>query len=204
MGNSIGLATGFLEAGIKKPVVATLGDGTFYHAAIPAILDAVVTEQDLPVVILDNNWAAMTGYQETFGTKNGANVRIPIEKVAKGIGARSVKVVNPYRIGKTVRAFKSVLTASGVNILILRAPCVAKKARRWDLGVKVNKHRCPGFEGCDRTCIEALACPAIVRDGDDVKVASDTCMSCGLCAHYCPDNAVRRSIFKLKRKSVGI
>ncbi|TNF48303.1 hypothetical protein EP232_02560 [bacterium] len=203
MGNSIGLATGFLEAGMKKPVVATLGDGTFYHAAIPPILDAVVTEQDLPVVILDNNWAAMTGYQETLGTKKGTNVRIPIEKVAKGIGARSVKVINPYRIGKTVRAFKSVLTASGVNVLILRAPCVAKEARKWDRGVKVKKNRCLGFEGCDRTCIEALACPAIVRDGDEAGVASEICMSCGLCVHYCPERAVRGNIFRLKRKSVG-
>jgi len=204
MGNSVGLAAGFLEAGMKKPVVATLGDGTFYHAAIPAILDAVVTGQDLPVVILDNNWAAMTGYQETFGTKNGANVRIPIEKVTKGIGVQSVKVVNPYRLGKTMRAYKSVLTASGVNVLILRAPCVAKKARKWDLGVQVSQNRCPGFEGCDRTCIEALACPAIVRDGEQVKVASEICMSCGLCVHYCPDNAVRGNIFKLKRKKIGI
>ena len=204
MGNSIGLAAGFLEAGIKKPVVATLGDGTFYHAAIPGIIDAVATGRDLPIIILDNNWAAMTGYQETIGTKNGINIRIPIEKVVKGLGVRSVNVVDPYRHRRTVRAFRKILKAPGVNVLVLRAPCVAREARKWDRGVKVKQKRCPGFEGCERTCIEALACPALVREGDRVEVAPEICMSCGLCVHYCPSDAVRGSVFWSKRREVGL
>ncbi|UCF31290.1 MAG: 4Fe-4S binding protein [bacterium] len=204
MGNSIGLATGFLEAGLRKPVVATLGDGTFYHAAIPAILDALATAQDLPIIILDNNWAAMTGYQETLGTRDGTQMRIPIEKVVQGIGVRSVEVVNPYRYRKSIRAFKKILSAPGVNVLILRAPCVAREPRAWDWSVRVNQKKCPGFEGCERTCIEALACPALVREGDTVKVAQEICMSCGLCVHYCPADAVRGNLLWAKRRRVGI
>lgn len=204
MGNSIGLAEGFIIAGMDKPVVATLGDGTFYHSGISPVINAVATGQDLPVVVLDNNWAAMTGYQSTIGTVGAEETRIPIEKISKGLGVRSVKVVNPYRLKKTVRAYKKVLTNHGVNVLILRGPCVAKQPRTWDLAVKVNKKKCPGFDGCERTCIEALACPAITRDGDDVSINNEECQSCGLCVHYCPSDAIRSSPLKIRRKKIGI
>ncbi len=204
MGNSIGLAEGFITAGMDKPVVATLGDGTFYHSGISPVINAVATGQDLPVVVLDNNWAAMTGYQSTIGTVGAEETRIPIEKISKGLGVRSVKAVNPYRLKKTVRAYKKVLTNHGVNVLILRGPCVAKQPRTWDLAVKVNKKKCPGFDGCERTCIEALACPAITRDGDDVSINNEECQSCGLCVHYCPSDAIRSSPLKIRRKKIGI
>lgn len=204
MGNSIGLAEGFMEAGVEKPVVATLGDGTFYHSGISPIINAVATGQDMPVVVLDNNWAAMTGYQSTIGTVGGDEIRIPIERIAEGIGASSVTVVNPYKIRKAVRAYRKLLTEKGVNVLILRGPCVARQPRTWDLGVRVNPRKCPGFEGCERTCVEALACPAIVREGDGVKVNQEDCQSCGLCVHYCPSAAVKGSPLRIRRKKVGI
>ena len=34
MGASIGIAQGFKYAGIEKPVIAAMGDGTFYHNGI--------------------------------------------------------------------------------------------------------------------------------------------------------------------------
>ncbi len=36
MGASIGLAQGFVYSGVKTPVIATIGDSTFFHAGIPA------------------------------------------------------------------------------------------------------------------------------------------------------------------------
>jgi indolepyruvate ferredoxin oxidoreductase alpha subunit len=204
MGNSIGLAEGFLDAGMKKPVIATLGDGTFYHAGMPPILNAVSTGQDMPVLVLDNNWAAMTGYQETPGTVDGDAIRVPIEKVARGLGVRSVKVVNPYRIRKTVRAFKKMLPVNGVNVLILRGPCVARQPRTWDRAFQVRDRKCPGFDKCERTCIEALACPAIAREGDKVRIDPEVCQSCGLCVSYCPKGAIRSNPFRMRRRKVGI
>ena len=204
MGSSIGLAEGFLEAGIPKPVVATLGDGTFYHAGVPPIINAVASKRDMPVVVLDNNWSAMTGYQETPGTIGGGSVRIPIEKISRGLGVRSAKVVNPNRIRRTIRAFKKILKAGGVNVLVLRGPCVAHRPRVWDLAVRVNPKICPGFSDCERTCIEALACPAIIREGDDVMIDPEICQSCGLCVHYCPKNAIRAHPLGIRRRKVGI
>lgn len=204
MGNSIGLAEGFMEAGMNKPVVATIGDGTFYHSGVSPMINAVATGQDMPVVVLDNNWAAMTGYQSNIGTEDGEGIRIPIEKISHGLGVKSVKVVNPYRLKKTVRAYRKLLTASGVNVLILRAPCVARQPRTWDLSVQVRERKCPGFDGCERTCIEALACPAIIRDGDEVRISQEDCQSCGLCVSYCPSSAIRGNPLKIRRKKVGI
>jgi indolepyruvate ferredoxin oxidoreductase alpha subunit len=204
MGNSIGLAEGFLDAGMKKPVIATLGDGTFYHAGLPPILNAVSTGQDMPVLVLDNNWAAMTGYQETPGTVDGDAIRVPIEKVARGLGVHSVKVVNPYRTRKAVKAFKKVIPGSGVNVLVLRGPCVARQPRTWDRAVRVNDRKCPGFDQCERTCIEALACPAITREGDKVRIDKEVCQSCGLCVNYCPKGAIKPNPFRMRRRKVGI
>jgi indolepyruvate ferredoxin oxidoreductase alpha subunit len=204
MGNSIALAEGFLEAGMAKPVVATLGDGTFYHAGIPPIINAVTTKQDMPVVVLDNNWSAMTGYQETPGTLDRQGVRVSIEAVARGLGVRSVKVVNPYKLRRAVRAFRKILKAGGVNVLVLRAACVARQPRSWDLAMKVSQRACPGFDGCERTCIEALACPAITREGDEVRIDREICQSCGLCVHYCPENAIRANPLRIRRRKVGI
>ncbi|MDF1535730.1 MAG: indolepyruvate ferredoxin oxidoreductase subunit alpha [bacterium] len=204
MGNSIGLAEGFLDAGMHRPVVATLGDGTFYHSGIPPIVNAVATGQDMPIIVLDNNWAAMTGYQETPGTVGGDEIRVPIEKIARGLGVRSVRVVKPYRTRKAVRAFKKVLTGSGVNVLVLRGPCVARQPRSWDRAVKVSDRKCPGFDRCERTCVEALACPAIVREGDKVRIDNEVCQSCGLCVSYCPKGAIRSNFFRMRRRKVGI
>jgi indolepyruvate ferredoxin oxidoreductase alpha subunit len=131
-------------------------------------------------------------------------VRIPIEKISRGLGVRSVKVVNPRRIGKAVKAFKGVLKADKVNVLVLRGPCVARQPRTWDLAVKVNQRKCPGFSECERTCIEALACPAIIRDGEEVTIDREVCQSCGLCVHYCPKNAIRAHPFRIRRRKVGI
>ena len=146
----------------------------------------------------------MTGYQSNFGTLGGDTVRIPIEKISRGFGVNSVKVVNPYKLKKSIRAYKKMLTARGVNVLILRGPCVARQPRTWDLAVRVNPKKCQGFEGCERTCIEALACPAIIRDGDDVRINQEECQSCGLCVNYCPSAAIRSSPFKIRRKRIGI
>jgi TPP-dependent indolepyruvate ferredoxin oxidoreductase alpha subunit len=80
---------------------------------------------------------------------------------------------------------------------------VARQPRTWDLAVKVNKRRCPGFDGCEKTCIEALACPAIIRDGDEVRINREDCQSCGLCVNYCPSDAIRSNPLMIRRKKVG-
>ncbi len=193
MGNSPALAGGMALAGVRKPVVAAMGDGTFFHAGLPPLVDAVASGGDLPLLVLDNDGMSMTGFQETAGR------RVPIERVARGAGARQVWVRNPYRVRSAVRAMKRLLTEPGVNVLVMRAPCVARSPLPPRVPmlpqVEVDQRRCPGLGECPRDCISGLACPALVREGDRVRVAEEYCQSCGLCAHHCPRGAIRRRWF---------
>ena len=41
MGASIPLAQGYVHAGVKTPVIATIGDSTFFHGGIPGLINAI-------------------------------------------------------------------------------------------------------------------------------------------------------------------
>lgn len=64
MGASIGKASGISSQGIKR-VAAVIGDSTFIHSGIPALINAVYNKSDILVCILDNSSVAMTGHQPT-------------------------------------------------------------------------------------------------------------------------------------------
>src|SRR5260370_42588482 len=73
MGASIGIAQGFKYAGIERPVLAAMGDGTFYHNGIAGLLNAVQSDVNLTLIILDNKRSAMTGIQHDPGTGQRAD-----------------------------------------------------------------------------------------------------------------------------------
>ena len=64
MGASIGTANGLAHA-VAAPVVAHIGDSTFFHGGIPALINAVYNKANITVAILDNSATAMTGFQPT-------------------------------------------------------------------------------------------------------------------------------------------
>ena len=81
MGAAISQAAGFYHAykhEEKRPdIVATIGDSTFFHAGVPALIDAVNQNVRFVLVILDNRTTAMTGSQPTPATGRGAIGRTP-------------------------------------------------------------------------------------------------------------------------------
>ena len=52
---------------MTQPVLAVCGDSTFYHAAIPALINAVHQRADMTFIVLDNSGTAMTGFQSHRG-----------------------------------------------------------------------------------------------------------------------------------------
>ncbi|MDR2098158.1 MAG: indolepyruvate ferredoxin oxidoreductase, partial [Spirochaetaceae bacterium] len=64
MGASISMARGAAEAGVRASV-AVIGDSTFLHSGMTAVVDAASFNSPLTIVILDNSTVAMTGCQET-------------------------------------------------------------------------------------------------------------------------------------------
>ena len=64
MGSGVGLASGFgklSQFGMDQPVLATVGDSTFFHAVLPALINAAHHQSDITVVVLDNSGTAMQG-----------------------------------------------------------------------------------------------------------------------------------------------
>ncbi len=65
-GSGIGVASGMgvLEPmGKNQPVFTVCGDFTFFHAAIPALINARFNASTFVSIILDNSATAMTGFQ---------------------------------------------------------------------------------------------------------------------------------------------
>ena len=48
---------------LDKPILAVCGDSTFYHAVIPALINAQHNRADITFILLDNSGTAMTGFQ---------------------------------------------------------------------------------------------------------------------------------------------
>jgi indolepyruvate ferredoxin oxidoreductase alpha subunit len=103
MGASIGCAIGVAKGGgSDKPIIAALGDGTFVHSGMTPLYDAVYTQTNITIVILDNRITAMTGGQPAaesgFRANGSPTVTVDIEQLVRGIGIKFVKHVDPYDI----------------------------------------------------------------------------------------------------------
>lgn len=197
MGSSISLAQGFKYAGIKTPVVATIGDGTFFHGGIPALLNASHNKTNLTVIILDNHWASMTGMQPHVGSGApsyaGEKRVIMVEEIVRAAGIKNVWRVNPYQIKKMIETLMEAVSSPEISVIVSDAECAIQKRRRkkGQGSLRVNPEKCVGLEACEFSCIEVLGCPAIGR-GEDGKafIDPDICTACGLCHHVCSYGAI--------------
>ena len=68
MGSSIGQAHGAAKAGSPEHHVAVLGDSTFFHTGISALINVVYNQAPIVTIIMDNRVTGMTGHQENPGT----------------------------------------------------------------------------------------------------------------------------------------
>ncbi len=200
MGSSISLAQGFIYAGIQKPVVATIGDGTFFHAGLPAMMHASHHRVNLTVIILDNGWISMTGWQPNVGTNVGTkdtsysetHERISIEEVVRALKVKHVSRINPYQSDKMICVLMEALSHPELSVVISDAECSVQKRRTKKTGsMKVKPEFCIGLDVCMPSCVAVLACPAFERGGDGkVWINSNLCNGCGLCHHVCPHGAI--------------
>ncbi len=196
MGCSIGMAVGLQKGGDgSRPVVATIGDSTFFHSGIPPLIDALYNSAKITVLILDNQTTAMTGGQEHAGTgKNlrGEKVRsIEIAKLCQALGVEHVQVVDPYDVSAVFRALKAAINHDGVSVVITNRPCVVSPVTVRTTPYAVTAQECNACQVCMN-----LGCPAIIwteemHEGQH-KVTIDpiTCMGCAVCALLCPTEAI--------------
>ncbi len=195
MGSGIGAANGFSKV-TDQPIVAFIGDSTFFHSGIPALINAYHNGDKLVFVILDNSTTAMTGRQPNPGNEiNGMGEKAPsvsIEKLVKGIGIQFVKTADPYNLKEMQEVFDEALDYNGLAVIIARRECALirdariRKNGEW-ITYKINQNKCTKC----KICIMQLACPAIfVNEDGTVKIDETLCDGCGVCAKVCPFDAI--------------
>jgi len=127
MGAGISQAAGIAKQGVKR-VAAVIGDSTFIHSGIPALINAVYNQANILVLILDNSTVAMTGNQPTpltgITAKGKVGGKVSLEEICKACNVSSIEVVDPYDAQRAETVLREKLDAEGVNVIISRKPCV--------------------------------------------------------------------------------
>lgn len=202
MGSGAGLAGGFgrLRAfGLRQPILAVCGDSTFFHAAIPALINAVHHQADLTMVILDNRGTAMTGFQPHPGLPVNAMQEsappVEIENICRGIGVET-EIRDPFDLKGARDALLSFLEKKeGARVLILRQACSLspEKKKKSLFKVRVDENACRGERcGCNRLCTRIFRCPGLYWDNRKqvARIDDVVCAGCGVCASICPAGAI--------------
>ena len=122
MGASIGVAHGAAVAGDNERHFAVLGDSTFFHTGIPALLNVAYNRSNVITIIMDNRITGMTGQQQNPGTgltlQQKETVKIELEPIVKALGIDKVLTVEAYdvkTIEKTLKEWVKGRRASGFN-----------------------------------------------------------------------------------------
>ncbi|MBN1146739.1 MAG: indolepyruvate ferredoxin oxidoreductase subunit alpha [Anaerolineales bacterium] len=198
MGASIGVAHGASKVGIRQKNVAVLGDSTFFHSGMPALLNTAYNRSDTVTVILDNRTTAMTGHQENPATgKNLAGepaLRVDFEELAHALGIEHTYRVDPYDLKQTETAMRAALAADGPAVVIAERACaLLPEARKDWVALEVDAQRCNGCGLCFK-----IGCPAILlSDETDAKtgrrlaqIDALLCTGCNICAQVCARGAI--------------
>ncbi|MFZ5584695.1 MAG: thiamine pyrophosphate-dependent enzyme [Thermodesulfobacteriota bacterium] len=204
MGSGMGLASGFGKLGqfgLTQPVMAICGDSTFFHAVMPALVNAIHNQADMILVVVDNSGTAMTGFQPHPGTPQGAAgaplPTVDIARVCEALGA-PVTIADPFDMESTGKVIQDLIDQpGGVRVLILRQACAlspGKKGKRlYDMSL--DPQVCLGQDcGCNRLCTRVLRCPGLIWDPEEGRTRIDEviCVGCGVCASICPSGAIQK------------
>jgi len=125
MGSSIGIAHGIKKVTGQK-LITFIGDSTFFHAGIPALINTVFNKSNPLIIVMENQTTAMTGHQPHPGAPAVPN-GIKIEEIVKACGVKNLKVINPVNQKDFIATIKEFLNKKDVSVIIARHPCVRIK-----------------------------------------------------------------------------
>jgi indolepyruvate ferredoxin oxidoreductase alpha subunit len=196
MGGGFGVANGMAHV-VDAPIVAHLGDSTFFHSGIPPLINAVYNKANITMVVLDNSATAMTGFQPHPGTGQTATgedaIAVRAEDVARACGVQFVEVVDPFDLPTATEAIERAIRFQGPALVVCRGPCATielrqkRQAGERIVPFRIDQDRCN--PRCN-ACIKLLGCPAIVREADKKVIDAALCTGCSLCAQVCPYKAI--------------
>ena len=201
MGASIGMASGFSHTGIKRPIVAIIGDSTFWHSGLPGLANAVYNNANITVLIVDNKTTAMTGQQENPSTGITAlgkkTTPLSIERVCEAMNVPTI-VIDPWETEKSQKLMREHIAnhPGGPKVIISRRDCIADALRRTKElePLTVDQDLCVG---CG-VCVDQLGCPAIIYKPESLDekhpkpvIDANLCSSCTVCLQICPVDAIK-------------
>ena len=197
MGSSIGNAIGMAKAGTEtRPVVATIGDSTFLHAGLPALLDAVYQQVNITVILLDNHITAMTGGQDHPGTgrdlRGQPAPRVDFEQIIRALGVQWVRKVDPYNLSEMQHNFREAVNYKGVAVVIAERACVLDPVKIKGSPLFIKTEACTACQSCMN-----LGCPAMTwsdqwHEGRHrIKIDPAACIGCSLCMQVCPTDGIQ-------------
>jgi indolepyruvate ferredoxin oxidoreductase alpha subunit len=127
MGASVGMAKGAADAGVH-PAVGVIGDSTFLHSGVTALMDAVSADTPMTLIILCNDAVGMTGAQPTI---------LPVERlqdVVLGLGVDPahcrVCEAHPSKVKQLAAVLGEELDHRGLSVVIAGRECLARRSRR--------------------------------------------------------------------------
>jgi indolepyruvate ferredoxin oxidoreductase alpha subunit len=196
MGSSIGVACGMAKAGEPKPVLATIGDSTFLHGGIPALIDAVYNNANITVMLLDNHITAMTGGQDHPGTgktlRGEDAPRVDYEALVRAIGVKWVRKVDSYDMAVVYQTLREAIAHRGVSVVISDRPCVLDPVKIKGPPLAIDNALCNACQSCMN-----LGCPALTWADDTfegrhkVRIDPALCVGCTLCAQVCTVDCIK-------------
>lgn len=208
MGASISQAGAFYQSFANSeetipPIAAIIGDSTFYHSGIPALVNARWEGSRFVLLLVDNSTTAMTGNQPTpaagIRADGTSGPGLKLETMIEGCGIDRIAVVDPYNQEEMIAVLKEALEYTrspegGIAAVIARRGCLMIPAERRRLirhKVTIAAAECTG---CGY-CIKAFECPALMLMDNDaegrVTIDPIICTGCGQCVAICPQGAIR-------------
>jgi indolepyruvate ferredoxin oxidoreductase, alpha subunit len=196
MGASIGMAQGYYHSGLKTPVIATIGDSTFFHAGIPSLINAVQHNVPLTLIVMDNGWTSMTGMQVNPGTDESfqqqGNTKIDLAKIIPNLGVEHFFIVDPFKLDEHVEILEKAINLPGVKVILSRQECSIQALRR---GVRVGEVKVTDKCTLCKRCVTITGCPAISLGEEAIVIDEVLCNGCGLCAQVCNLDVIETRCF---------
>jgi indolepyruvate ferredoxin oxidoreductase alpha subunit len=125
MGASISMAVGAAFAGLT-PSVAVIGDSTFAHSGLPALLTAAEAKANVTVLVLDNRVVGMTGQQPSQALD-----QVERRVLGLGIPEADLQVLTPLpkQHAANVTALEAALRHEGPSVVVFRRECIQSRRR---------------------------------------------------------------------------
>jgi indolepyruvate ferredoxin oxidoreductase alpha subunit len=211
MGGAFGLANGFAHV-LDVPVIAHLGDSTFFHSGIPPMLNAVYNKANMTMVVMDNSTTGMTGFQPHPGATGDVNLDIKIEDMARAAGVKFVRVVDAFDLPKLIDTLYEAIKFPGPSVVVARRLCnILDQREKRKTGAKtlpyvVDPQKClsgaPPY--CQATCplhIDIRGYVGLLKEGkfdEALAVIKQTLPFPGIigliCTHPCESKCKRNEV----------